>query len=45
MTRPSSLCCLPPRIDAMELTRAKISRCVCSIAVYVGLQGGAVRVE
>ena len=45
MNRPSSPCFPPPRRDVMELTHTKISRCVCSIAAYVGLPGAAVRVE
>ena len=43
MTRPSLPCCPPPRRDAMDLAHAKILRCVCSIAAYVGLPGAAVR--
>ena len=45
MTRPSSTCCSPPRIDVMELAHENISRCVCLIAAYVGFSGSAVRVE
>ena len=45
MTRPISPCCPPPRRDAIELAHAKILRCVCLIAVYVGLPGAVVRVK
>ena len=45
MTRPSSTCCLPPWRYVMELAYANISRCVCSIAAYVGFPGAVFRVE
>ena len=45
MTRPSLPCCPPPQRYAMELVHAKISRCVCSIAAYMGFPGAAIRVK
>ena len=45
MTRPSLPCCLTPRKDVMKLAYANISRCVCSIAAYMGLPGAVVRVK